>query len=72
MACRQMETENQVDIKMQKNINDIPLSESNVSLKLADIQRRCAELLTDSGDSLELTLEEPVIAQDGSNPYDLG
>jgi hypothetical protein len=67
-----METEHQVDIKMQKNINDIPLSESNVSLKLADIQRRCAELLTDSGDSLELTLEEPVIAQDGSNPYDLG
>lgn len=72
MACRQMETEHQVDIEMRKNINDIPLSESNVSLKLADIQRRCAELLTESDDSLELTLEEPVIVQDGSNPYDLG
>ena len=57
---------------MQKDFNDIPLSESNVSLKLADIQRRCAALLEDSEDSLELTLEEPLPAQDGSNPYDLG
>jgi hypothetical protein len=57
---------------MQKDFNDIPLSESNVSLKLADIQRRCAELLTDNDDSLELTLEEPVPLHDGSNPYDRG
>ena len=61
-----------MDRKMQKDINDIPLSESNVSLKLADIQRRCAELLDDSDDTLELTLEEPVIERDGSNPYDCG
>ena len=72
MGCRQLETSSQVDKKMQKDFNDIPLSESNVSLKLADIQRRCAELITDSGDGLELTLEEPLIEQDGSNPYDLG
>ena len=57
---------------MQKDFNDIPLSESNVSLKLADIQRRCAELLEDSDDELELTLEEPALPQDGSNPYDRG
>ena len=61
-----------MDRKMQKDFNDIPLSESNVSLKLADIQRRCAQLLEDSGDELELTLEEPALPQDGSNPYDLG
>jgi hypothetical protein len=58
--------------KMQKDFNDIPLSESNVSLKLADIQRRCAQLLEESGDELELTLEEPALPQEGSNPYDRG
>ncbi len=58
--------------KMQKDFNDIPLSQSNVSLKLADIQRRCAQLLEESGDELELTLEEPALPQDGSNPYDRG
>ena len=61
-----------MDRKMQKDFNDIPLSESNVSLKLADIQRRCAQLLEESGDELELTLEEPALPQDGSNPYDRG
>ena len=61
-----------MDRKMQKDFNDIPLSESNVSLKLADIQRRCAEILDDSEDTLELTLEEPVSERDGSNPYDRG
>ena len=61
-----------MDRKMQKDFNDIPLSESNVSLKLADIQRRCAELLEDSDNGLELTLEEPIAIQDGKNPYDLG
>jgi hypothetical protein len=61
-----------MDKKMEKDFNDIPLSESNVSLKLADIQRRCAALLEDSEDGLELTLEEPIAIQEGSNPYDLG
>ena len=61
-----------MDRKKQMDFNDIPLSESNVSLKLADIQRRCAELIEDSGDELELTLEEPALPQDGSNPYDRG
>lgn len=61
-----------MDRKMQKDFNDIPLSESNVSLKLADIQRRCAQLLEESGDELGLTLEEPALPQEGSNPYDRG
>lgn len=57
---------------MRKDFNDIPLSESNVSLKLADIQRRCSELLQESGDELELSLEEPVIKPEGNNPYNQG
>ncbi len=57
---------------MQKDFNKIPLSESNVSLKLADIQRRCTELLQESGDSLELSLEEPVVRADDNNPYNRG
>ena len=57
---------------MQKDFNNIPLSESNVSLKLADIQKRCTQLLQESGDELELALEEPVIVVDDSNPYNRG
>lgn len=57
---------------MEKDFNDIPLSESNVSLKLADIQRRCSQLILDSGDELELSLEDPLAPPEGSNPYDRG
>ena len=57
---------------MRKDFKDIPLSESNVSLKLADIQRRCSELLLESGDELELSLEEPVVTPEGANPYNRG
>jgi len=58
--------------KMRKDFKDIPLADSNVTLKLADIQRRCSELLLDSGDELELTLEEPIVKPDSGNPYDRG
>ena len=61
-----------MDRKMQKDFNEIPLSESNVSLKLADIQRRCAELIRDTGQSLELSLEEPAVQPDNNNPYNRG
>ena len=61
-----------MDTKMQKDFNEIPLSESNVSLKLADIQRRCAELIQDSGTSLELSLEVPAVQPDNNNPYNRG
>lgn len=57
---------------MRKVFNDIPLSESSVSHKLADIQRRCSELLRDSGDDLELSLEEPVATPESGNPYNHG
>ena len=57
---------------MDKEFKDIPLSESQVSLKLAEIQRRCSELLEKSGDSLELSLEEPISRPDDNNPYNHG
>lgn len=61
---------------MQKNLMELdnteePLSESNVSLKLAEIQLRCREFINDDS-SLELTLEEPILARDNCNPYDRG
>ena len=51
----------------------VPLSESNVSLKLAEIQKRCSDLLREP-DSLELTLEEEAltIVPDGVDPYNRG
>jgi hypothetical protein len=57
---------------MNKEFDDVPLSQSNVSLKLADIQRRCSELIADSDNLGSLSLEEPVSAPDNSNPYDRG
>ncbi len=50
--------------------DDMPLSESNVSLKLADIQKRCSQLLQNTENSIELTLEEAVVPSDAFNPYD--
>jgi len=50
---------------------EAPLSESSVSLRLAEIQMRCRELLDDDS-SLQLSLEEPVRSTDGFNPYDRG
>ena len=61
-----------MDGKMQKDFNNIPLAESNVSLKLADIQKRCSQLMQESGDELELVLEEPVLAVEDGNPYNRG
>lgn len=54
----------------KKFYDDMPLSESNVSLKLADIQKQCSQLLQDTEDSIELTLEDAVIPSDAFNPYD--
>lgn len=61
---------------MQKDPVDLdtaesPLSESSVSLRLAEIQLRCRELIDDDS-SLELTLEEPARPTEGFNPYDRG
>lgn len=57
---------------MIKDFTDVPLSESNVSLKLADIQERCSQLLSDSDELGGLSLEDPVATPDNNNPYNRG
>ena len=57
---------------MNKDYEDVPLSHSNVSLKLADIQKRCSQLIADPDDFGELSLEEPAVEQDNNNPYSRG
>ena len=60
---------------MDDDFDDIPLSQSNVTLRLADIQKRCSQLLESSDDDIGLSLEEEPAAapaDDGSNPYDRG
>ena len=59
---------------MDKDFNDVPLSESNVTLKLADIQKRCSALMAEP-DALELSLEEPAAPKAAADekcydPYD--
>ncbi|MDX1517361.1 MAG: hypothetical protein R3288_11005 [Woeseiaceae bacterium] len=61
-----------MDRNIDKDFKDVPLSESNVSLKLADIQRRCSELLAEPDTIEELTLEEPTFQPDTHNPYNRG
>lgn len=59
---------------MSKEIKRVPLAESNVSLKLSEIQRRCAELINDPG-ALELSLEDSTGSHaraDSYDPYDRG
>lgn len=59
---------------MDKEFTDIPLSQSNVSLKLADIQKRCSQLLDEPDELTGLSLEEeqPVVEPDKNNPYNRG
>ena len=45
---------------MEKQQTEVPLSESSVSLKLEEIQKRCRELMEEPDALLELSLEEPV------------
>ncbi len=48
---------------------DTPLSQSNVSLKLAEIQKRCAELMEGTDEISELSLEEPAEAKGDQEQY---
>lgn len=48
---------------------DTPLSQSNVSLKLEEIQKRCNELMDEPGSLSELALEEPIADPRSSDPY---
>ena len=57
---------------MDKEFKDIPLSQSNVSLKLADIQKRCSDLIDDPDYLGGLSLEEPVAGPDNGDPYGRG
>ena len=57
------------------DFKDEPLSASNVSLRLAEIQKRCSDLLTepDGLDELQLEGEETAPGDvDGFNPYNHG
>lgn len=58
---------------MDTEYKHVPLAESNVSLKLAEIQKRCSDLLQEP-DSMDLTLEEEAltIVPEGSDPYNHG
>jgi len=51
---------------------DTPLSQSNVSLKLSEIQRRCEELREEEQSELRLIDAEDseASATDAYNPYD--
>ena len=59
---------------MEKEFDDVPLSQSNVSLKLADIQKRCSQLLDEPGGFTGLSLEESKaeFKTNNHNPYDRG
>jgi hypothetical protein len=48
---------------------DTPLSQSSVSLKLEEIQKRCNELMDEPDALADLTLEEPVADPRSNDPY---
>jgi hypothetical protein len=61
--------------EMDWEFKDEPLSASNVSLRLAEIQKRCSDLLSepDALDTLTLEGEETAPAdKSGFNPYNHG
>ena len=70
--CLLTETGANMDDIMEKDDTPVPLSESSVSHKLAEIQKRCAELLQDSASSNDLTIEEPALVCDAFDPYNRG
>jgi len=54
---------------MDAKVMETPLSESSVSLKLEEIQKRCNELMDEPEALLELSIEEPVKDPRSSDPY---
>ena len=54
---------------MDKKVMDNPLSESSVSLKLEEIQKRCSELMDEPDALEELTLEEVPVTPRSNDPY---
>ena len=47
----------------------LPLSETNVALKLPEIQKRCSELMDEPEALTELSLEDPDAIIDTGDPY---
>jgi hypothetical protein len=54
---------------MDKKVMDTPLSESSVSLKLEEIQKRCSRLMDEPDTMLELSLEESNVDPRSNDPY---
>ena len=52
-----------------RNHMETPLSQSSVSLKLEEIQRRCQELSDEPDGLLELSLEDAVQEPQANDPY---
>ena len=50
---------------------DEPISETSVSIKLAEIQKRCNKLMEEPEDALELTLDEADKPGDNADRYNL-
>ena len=50
---------------------DRTLSQSSVSLKLAEIQKRCNELMSDTGEQMQLTLDETHMSKEDEDRYNL-
>lgn len=48
---------------------DTPLSETNISLKLEEIQKRCSELMDEPNGLSDLTLEEAISEPAANDPY---
>ena len=69
MNCLQRETGLNMESEMNQENKKRPLSESSVSLRLVDIQKRCSELLEDPHELDGLSLEDPIAGQDSNNPY---
>ena len=54
---------------MDTKIMDTPLSQSSVSLKLEEIQKRCNELMDEPETLMELSLEDATADPRASDPY---
>ncbi len=48
---------------------ETPLSQSSVSLKLEEIQKRCNQLMDEPDTLSELSLEDPTVDPRASDPY---
>jgi hypothetical protein len=54
---------------MDTKLMETPLSQSSVTLKLEEIQKRCSELMEEPDALSDLTLEEPVADPRSNDPY---